>query len=272
MCLQVVVAALYHDINQTLSVVSSMDAFVKQWIADTDCFLGLHDRKICVLGLCALLQSQNRPSALQECSKEILPSLILLFDGLKRAYAAKAIENADSDSEAEEEDDEYCDVEEVLSTDEDEIDEEGTEYLETLERKIKSSQNSPFPMSAQIVDEDDEDDDDEDDDDYSAGEETALECYATPLDDDECPDDEYVIFKDVLINLERTDPGWYTVLTNSLNEDQRKSVQEIFTLADQRKAAAESKQILKRGGYEFRQQDVPSSFNFGNGNLPPTLS
>jgi len=72
--------------------------------------------------------------------------------------------------------------------------------------------------------------------------------------------------------LERTDPGWYTTLTNSLNEDQRKSVQEIFTLADQRKAAAESKQILKRGGYEFRQQDVPSSFNFGNGNLPPTLS
>lgn len=66
---------------------------------------------------------------------------------------AKALENAESDSEEEEEDDEYCEVEEVLSTDEDEIDEEGAEYLETLERKVKSSQNqAPFPMSAQIVD------------------------------------------------------------------------------------------------------------------------
>jgi hypothetical protein len=64
-----------------------MDSFIKQWIAETDCFLGLHDRKVCILGLCALLQSQNRPAAIEECSKEIMPSLILLFDGLKRAYA-----------------------------------------------------------------------------------------------------------------------------------------------------------------------------------------
>lgn len=48
--------------------------------------------------------------------------------------------------------------------------------------------------------------------------------------------------------MERTDPNWYFVLTHNLNEDQRKSVQEIFTLADQRKAAAESKEIQKRGG------------------------
>ena len=86
---QVVVASFYHDLGLTTSVVQSLDAFIKQWIADTDCFLGLHDRKVCILGLCALLQSPNRPQALQECSKEILPSLILLFDGLKRAYACK---------------------------------------------------------------------------------------------------------------------------------------------------------------------------------------
>ena len=30
--------------------------FVQQWIHDTDCFIGLHDRKICVLGLCHLMQ------------------------------------------------------------------------------------------------------------------------------------------------------------------------------------------------------------------------
>ena len=50
-----------------------------------------------------------------------------------------------------------------------------------------------------LIIQDDEDDDD-DDDDFSAGEETALECYATPLDDDDCPIDEYVIFKEVLLS------------------------------------------------------------------------
>lgn len=46
----------------------------------------LHDRKLCVLGLCTLLNSVVRPVAVSECAAQIIPSLILLFDGLKRAY------------------------------------------------------------------------------------------------------------------------------------------------------------------------------------------
>ncbi len=44
-----------------------------------------------------------------------------------------------------------------------------------------------------------DDEDDDDDDDYSDGEETPLECFATPLDDEETDVDEYIIFKEVLI-------------------------------------------------------------------------
>jgi len=51
-----------------------------------------------------------------------------------------------------------------------------------------------------------------------------------------------------LLDLQAQDPHWYHMLTTSLNEEQGRSVQEIFTLADQRKAAAQSKEILKRGG------------------------
>ena len=36
-----------------------------------------------------LQQSQNRQNALQQSSEIVLPSLILLFEGLKRAYAGK---------------------------------------------------------------------------------------------------------------------------------------------------------------------------------------
>lgn len=44
----------------------------------------------------------------------------------------------------------------------------------------------------------DEEDDDDDDYDEEGLEETQLEAYETPLDADECPVDEYNIFKHVL--------------------------------------------------------------------------
>jgi hypothetical protein len=41
----------------------------------------------------------------------------------------------------------------MLSSDEDEIDDEGQEYLEHLERKVNSNKgNAPFAISAQIQD------------------------------------------------------------------------------------------------------------------------
>jgi len=50
----------------------------------------LHDRKLCVLGLCTLLNSSTaRPVAVNECAAQIIPSMILLFDGLKRAYVGQ---------------------------------------------------------------------------------------------------------------------------------------------------------------------------------------
>lgn len=68
-------------------------------------FCSLHDRKLCVLGLCTLIgMGAARPPVVNECAQQIVPSLILLFDGLKRAYAAKAAESDDEDNEEEESD------------------------------------------------------------------------------------------------------------------------------------------------------------------------
>lgn len=66
-----------------------------------------------------------------------------------------------------------------LGSDEDDIDEEGQEYLEML---------------AKQAGEDGCDEDWEEDD----AEETALEGYTTAVDDDENPVDEYQIFKAIL--------------------------------------------------------------------------
>jgi hypothetical protein len=240
---------------------SIINQFVKQWIHDTDCFLGLHDRKVCVLGLCTLLTMGNsRPTAVNECASLIVPSLILLFDGLKRAYAYKA-QSEDSDSEDEEDDDEEEDIDIVLASDEDDIDDTAPDYLERLQEKVVSAK-APFPITAVIKDEEEEEDDEDEYDDDGL-EETALESYTTPLDEDDCPVDEYNIFKEVMQNIQNADPGWYNVLTSHLTLEQQKSLREVITLADQRRAAAESKRIEQSGGYQFDVKTVPTTFNFG---------
>ena len=61
--------------------------------------------------------------------KPSLVSALLLFDGLKRAYAAR---DAEEDSEDGDSDEEGVDSE-LLDSDEDEIDDEGQAYLESLQ-------------------------------------------------------------------------------------------------------------------------------------------
>ncbi|XP_011502496.1 PREDICTED: importin-7 isoform X2 [Ceratosolen solmsi marchali] len=275
MCLQVVIAALYYNPTLCLETMDRLQGtlgqstepiashFIKQWIHDTDCFLGLHDRKLCVLGLCTIISmGPSRPTAVNECVQQIIPSLILLFDGLKRAYVAKVAESEDEDNAEDE-----SDLEEVLSSDEDEIDDASQDYLERLEKKVTKSQchhMSGITSSIQVehIDHKSDDDDDEDSD-YEANEETALESYITPLDSDDTNQDEYIVFKEVLQNIERTDGTWYSALTSHLIPEQQKSLTEIILLADQRKAALESKRIEQSGGYAFTSQTVPTSFNFG---------
>lgn len=277
MCLQVVIAALYYNPQLFFQVMNNLQSklgsnesvtshFIKQWIHDTDCFLGLHDRKLCVLGLCTLISlSPERPPVLNECVDKIMPSLILLFDGLKRAYETKAQEDSSSSDDEDSEN-----ITDEISTDGDEIDEAGQEYLEKLGEKIQKKtkqNNAPFSITSCIV-QADEDSSDSEDDDYDADEEgTALEAYTTPLDDDEADIDEYNIFKQVLYGLQSSDPSWYELLVRNLTPEQQKSLADIMVLADQRKAAAESKKIEKSGGYTFVQQQVPTSFNFGGAPL-----
>ncbi|GAB1598816.1 importin-7-like isoform X2 [Argonauta hians] len=253
MCLQVVIAALYynppllfetlqkiHLPNVTCSITSQ---FLNYWLGDIDCFLGLHDRKVSVLGLCSLMNTPgNRPNEITEIARHILPAVLLLFKGLKRAYASKAQE-LESD---EEEDEELEDGEQdILESDEDEINEEGQEYIEKLEKSQQS-------------DEDTDDDFTED-----GADETALESYLTPLDDDDCLIDEYIVFKDILGSLQTSDPTWYSALTSALHDYQAKELEEVFRLSEQRRAAAESKRIEQSGGYVFANINVPASFNFG---------
>jgi hypothetical protein len=49
-------------------------------------------------------------------------------------------------------------------------------------------------------------------------------------------------------DIQASDPAWYQVLTANLTTEQQKALHEVMVLADQRKAAAESKRIEQSGG------------------------
>uniref|UniRef100_A0A8C1AZS1 Importin 7 n=1 Tax=Cyprinus carpio carpio TaxID=630221 RepID=A0A8C1AZS1_CYPCA len=228
MCLQVAIAALYYSPPLLLSALENLrfpnntepvtNHFISQWLKDIDCFLGLHDRKMSVLGLCALMDLDQRPQAVNQVAGQLLPAAILLFNGLKRAYACRAEHEKEDDDEEEDGEEEEENVE--LGSDEDDIDDEGQEYLEML---------------AKQAGEDGDDEDWEEDD----AEETALESYTTSVDDEDNLVDEYQIFKTAFLPLDvqARDPAWYQALTQCLDEEQRKQLQDIATLADQRRAA-----------------------------------
>lgn len=62
---------------------------------------------MCVLGLCALMGLEQRPQAVNQVAGQLVPAAILLFNGLKRAYACRAEhenEDDDDDEDGEEED------------------------------------------------------------------------------------------------------------------------------------------------------------------------
>jgi len=236
--------------------------FVGLWINDSDCFIGIHDRKLSVLGLCRLItlvpQNQQTATPWQEYVPQIMPSLIMLFKGLKSAYECRKEAEEDEDSSDEEDEESDLDENDALDSDEDEIDEESSMYLESLQDKISKHTNGNIKVSI-------EDDEDEDsDDDCDIFDEASLENYTTPIDDEDNGMDEYQIFEETFKALQASNIDWYNQLTSSMSAEQQKAVQEIVVLANQRKAARQSKSIQMSGGYQFNQATVPSQFDFGS--------
>lgn len=126
---------------------------------------------------------------------KIVPALILLFDGLKRAYESRAQEE-----EEDEEEEDGDDCEEALSSDEDDMDEMAPDYLDKLAEFAKTKGNeSGFEVKAEIKDDDADSDGDAEE---SVGDlnETGLESFTTPIDDEENESaiDEYWTFKEVI--------------------------------------------------------------------------
>lgn len=264
MCLQVVIAGLWCNTEVVLQVLDQASAvqnngrsvlldFLQKWLNDIDCFFGLHDRKICTLGLCTLLQlATKRPHDVAQIAGKILPSTCNLLENLEKVYAARALEGSD---------DEY----EEVDADFDEVDTEDEEDDKKVSSKGKMAGIENIKEDGKIGDESDDSDlDDSDDDDYDEYDKTLLENYNSCIDEND-EIDEFVVFKETLQNLQTSEPEFYQVITSSLTPDQCKAVQQFITTANRRVSEKESRKILASGGYSFTNFNVPQAFNFGMG-------
>ncbi|XP_048863861.1 importin-8 isoform X2 [Brienomyrus brachyistius] len=229
MCLQVGIAALYYNPTLLLHTLESIrfphspepitTQFINQWMNDTEFFLGLHDRKMCIIGLSVLMELPSRPAAVEEAVAQIVPSILLLFLGLKHAYASRMLNKPDilARRPVSEEDDN-----EEISSDDDEVNE--------VNRKRNISQQ-PASSAGGLEDDDEE----EEYWDEEGLEGTPLEEYNTPLDYDN-GEDEYQFFTAALLRVQNTDTQWYQSLMAPLSNDQKKQLQEIYSVSQQRRS------------------------------------
>ncbi|PKU35674.1 importin-8 [Limosa lapponica baueri] len=202
------------------------EQFLKWWIELLAVPLR-HDRKMCIIGLSILMELQNRPPTVDAVAAQIVPSILLLFLGLKQVRSSR--------EPAEHED--HANREKHIAEDNEEIpsDEEETNELSLAVQEKHSGGGGGDGGGG--GEEEDEDDDD-DDWDEEALEETALEGFSTPL-DLENGVDEYQFFTQALLAVQSRDAAWYHSLTALLSEDQKKQLQEIHTLAEHRRNAAD---------------------------------
>uniref|UniRef100_A0A8C8EY27 Importin N-terminal domain-containing protein n=1 Tax=Oncorhynchus tshawytscha TaxID=74940 RepID=A0A8C8EY27_ONCTS len=209
MCLQVAIAALYYNPALLIHTLDNMHFphtpqpitahFINQWMNDTEFFLGLHDRKMCIIGLSVLMELPSRPVVVDGIAAQIVPSVLLLFLGLKHLYSSR------------------------LNNDEDEVNENCNAMMQQQ-------------TSTHVGHEDDEEEEEDDEDywDEEGLEGTPLEEYNTPLDYDN-GEDEYQFFTAALLRVQNTDQPWYQSLTTPLSDDQKKQLQEIYSLSQQRR-------------------------------------
>uniref|UniRef100_A0A7M5X8J5 Exportin-2 central domain-containing protein n=1 Tax=Clytia hemisphaerica TaxID=252671 RepID=A0A7M5X8J5_9CNID len=220
--------------------------FLQLWLNDTDCFLGMHDRKVYVFGICSLLTlpPENRPQAVELFAPQFVPALLVVFKGLITMYEKyeKDIEEETEEKPAEEEE---------LNDSDDEYDEEGTQYVEMLNQK----RDKGFDFF---------------DDDEFANE---LEMFTTPLDDNPYVD-EFITFKNTFQGIQAGDGKLFTVMTQSLNEEQKNNVQFVINTGINKQNKLESMKLEEQGGFQFQVANgggggaaPEQNFNFG-GSLP----
>ncbi|KAF9397483.1 hypothetical protein BGX21_008820, partial [Mortierella sp. AD011] len=234
--IEVVMNALYYNPSVTLRLLEEngwTQVFLTVWFTNLDKFSRVHDKKLSIIALCSILSVpvEQLPPALQSGWPQVLNGILSNFEGLPAAQAKRRdIEKMYNIGSDDEEDEGQTALEAALAGDDDGVEEEwvddeedvfdeGGEYLEYLAQQASKSRPA------------DRDDDEESEWDDELEEEIYSE---SPLDDL----DPYILFRDVFTGLQQHIPALYNELTKATTPEQQEFIMGLIRTAEVNTAKA----------------------------------
>ncbi|KRY79370.1 Importin-7 [Trichinella pseudospiralis] len=230
-CLDLFFACLMHNPQLTIEITQRLYVneqketllhyFLANWFNDMNIFISLHDRKMCLIGLCSLIQLNQRPPVVAELGSRILPSCITTLKALSRLYDNKLKKQNEESSDEEEETDDDSSSESLIS------DQESADAHEDVHMFIEKELDKS--------DSGNEDEYSEGDTDYDED----LEEFSTVIDRNDTGFDEFVIFKETMCNVQVHDPQWYSSLVSNMSAEELAQLRDVFETAERRRVAVE---------------------------------
>ena len=96
--LELVVTALYYNPHLTIQILSKhgqVNGFFTQWFKELSSFTRVHDRKICILAITALLTAMPTELAgMQGVPEQLMQAALTAFEGLPKALKGRASSQA----------------------------------------------------------------------------------------------------------------------------------------------------------------------------------
>ncbi|KRX84009.1 Importin-7 [Trichinella sp. T6] len=243
-CLDLFFACLLHNPQLTIEITQRLYVneqketllhyFLANWFSDMNIFISLHDRKMCLIGLCSLIQLNQRPPVVAELGSRILPSCITTLKALSRLYDNKLKKQNEESSDEEEETEDDSSSESLVSDQESgEAHEDVNMFIEKEEDKSDSGNEDEYS----------------DDTDYDED----LEEFSTVVDRNDTGFDEIVIFKETMCNVQVHDPQWYSSLVSNMSAEELAQLRDVFETAERRRVA--KKQQRQKRPEKRRQVD-----------------
>ncbi|KAI8376325.1 armadillo-type protein [Radiomyces spectabilis] len=217
-CLEVVINCVYYNPALTLRLLEEnqwTQGFFTMWFNTLDKFSRVHDKKLVIVALCALLElpGDQVPASLQAGWSQILAGILNVFKSLPKAMENRAsMEKLYGDFDHDDFDGEDFDADEdelEEGADDDDVPDQDNEYLEYLAQQAATHADDDF-------------------DEYEDEMEEEI-LFESPLDEI----DPYIRFEQVFRTMQQSNPSAYTQLTKDLDADQQNYVMSVLSTAEQ---------------------------------------
>ncbi|KAI9004065.1 putative nonsense-mediated mRNA decay protein [Gaertneriomyces semiglobifer] len=223
-CIEIIVNALFYNPSGTLAVLEergATTAVFELWFTSLDDFRRVHDKKLSILALLAILQlpvAQIPTSLHGQGWTNLISGIVKVFETYPIAEKARADEKAAYENDTGDDDEDFdSDEDDIIENDGDVLDEED-QYLEMLVNKAAESR----PTNG-VWEEDGNEDDDDDDDDWDVDELEEDIFYETPLDEVD-PYREFALTVQALL----TRPDTSSIMRQAVTPDDQAAIERII--------------------------------------------